>query len=101
MTALLILVMIAVPSACFAWLLRGLDPLGRAMVGVAAALCLLILVPQTMLIVRAWSPTGGLVAVGAICLLLAAAAWWRRPAAGAEAAEPVARHEDEDWIFDE
>ncbi|WP_460301443.1 hypothetical protein [Actinocorallia aurea] len=94
--------MIAVPAVCFAWLLRGLDPLGRAMVGVAASLCLLVLVPQTMIIVRAWSPVGGLAVVAGICAFLAAAAWLRRPSTGAEAAAvPAARADDEDWIFDE
>ncbi|WP_148085868.1 hypothetical protein [Actinocorallia herbida] len=93
--------MIAVPAACFAWLLRGLDPLGRATAGVAASLCLLILVPQTMIIVRAWSPVGGLAVVAGICALVATAAWLRRPSAGAEAAVPAARQDDEDWIFDE
>lgn len=100
MTALLILVVIAVPAVCFAWVLRGLDPLGRAMVGVAASLCLLILVAQTMIIARAWSPGGGLAVVAGVCALLALVAWRRRPAPEVETAQTT-RHEDEDWIFDE
>ncbi|MCD0448263.1 hypothetical protein LO762_03495 [Actinocorallia sp. API 0066] len=100
MTALLILVMIAVPAACFAWVLRGLDPLGRATAGVAGSLSLLILVAQTMIVVRVWSPGGGLAVVAAVCVLLLLVGWRRRPVPEHEVAR-AAKQEDEDWIFDE
>lgn len=100
MSALLILVMIAVPAVCFAWMLPGLDALGRAMVGLASSLCLLVLVAQGMIILRVWSPLGGLVAVALVCGIAVPIARRRR---GADAVVPAQgrAHDDEDWIFDE
>ncbi|WP_157963635.1 hypothetical protein [Actinocorallia populi] len=103
MNALLIPLMLAVPALCIAWLLPGLDPLGRAMVGAAGSLSLFLLTAQTMLVLEMWSPAGGAAAVGAFCLVMAAVRLLRgggRPAA-APAAREHADAEDEDWLFDE
>ncbi|GAA3197858.1 hypothetical protein [Actinocorallia longicatena] len=101
MNAILILFMIAVPAACFAWMLPGLDPLGRATAGVAASLCLLTLVVQVMIIFKAWSPVGGAVAVAVVSLAAALLAWRRRPIHRAEAEAAAKAEEDEDWLFAE
>ncbi|GAB3653327.1 hypothetical protein GCM10027589_11410 [Actinocorallia lasiicapitis] len=101
MTAILILFMIAVPAVCFAWLLPGLDPLGRATAGVAASLCLLTLTAQAMIIFKAWSPMGGAIAVGLVSLAAAGVAWRRRPVHEAEVEAASRGDEDEDWLFAE
>ena len=103
MNALLIPLMLVVPALCIAWLLPGLDPLGRAMVGAAGSLSLFLLTAQTMLVFQVWSPAGGAAAVGAACLLMAVVRLVRgtgRPAV-APAAREQADAEDEDWLFDE
>ncbi len=100
MNALLIPLMFALPAWCIAWLLPGLDPLGRATVGVAGSLCLFLLTAQTMLVLKVWSPLGGTAAVGALCLVMVVLALVRR--ARRPVVVPAAReHEDEDWLFDE
>ncbi len=103
MNALLIPLMLVVPALCIAWLLPGLDPLGRATVGAAGSLSLFLLTAQTMLVFEMWSPVGGAVAVGAFCLLMAGVRLAR--GTGRPAAVPAAREhidvEDEDWLFDE
>lgn len=101
MNALLIPLMFAVPALCIAWLLPGLDPLGRATVGAAGSLSLFLLTAQTMLVLRVWSPAGGAAAVGAICLVMAVFGLVRRSRRPAAAVPAPREQDDEEWLFDE
>ena len=55
--------LLAAPAAAVAALLRGLDPFGRALASLAAAVVTNMLVAQGMLAVHRWSVRGGVVAV--------------------------------------
>jgi hypothetical protein len=57
--------LLAAPAAAVAVLLRGLDPFGRALVSLAAAVVVDMLIAQGMLAVHRWSPRGGVVVVAA------------------------------------
>jgi len=100
-SAFLLVPLLVVPALCFALVLPGLDPLGRSMVGAAGSLCLLTLVAQLMIIFHVWSPVGGAVVVGLICVAMLVAAFLRRPAHQAAVAAAAHAHENEDWLFDE
>ncbi|MFI0981570.1 hypothetical protein ACH4SP_31750 [Streptomyces sp. NPDC021093] len=62
--------MVVAPGAAVATWLRGLDPLGRTVASVAAALALNLLVAQAMLAMHLWSVRGGIAAVAGISALL-------------------------------
>jgi hypothetical protein len=55
--------LLAAPAAAMAALLRGLDPFGRALTSLAAAVVVDMLIAQGMLAVHRWSVRGGVVAV--------------------------------------
>jgi hypothetical protein len=96
----LILALLAVPGLAWWTLLRGLDPVGRLVVAVAAALVVVAGTAQVMLMAGAWSPTGGLVAVLVVSAALVAVA--RRPGRARTPSRPVpaARPEDDEWIYE-
>jgi lysylphosphatidylglycerol synthetase-like protein (DUF2156 family) len=71
--------MVVAPAAAMAGRLRGLEPAGRAVVAVAAALALNLLVAQAMLALHLWSVRGGIVAVAGISVLLLLLSRVRRP----------------------
>jgi hypothetical protein len=100
-TAFLLVPMLVIPAVCFGLVLPGLDPLGRAMVGAAGSLCLLTLVAQLMIIFHVWSPLGGSIVVGLICVGMLVAARLHRPAHQAAVVAAANAHENEDWLFDE
>ncbi|MER5945902.1 hypothetical protein ABT127_07555 [Streptomyces sp. NPDC001904] len=58
--------LLAAPGSAFAAALRGLDPGARFLVSGAGAVCVVVLVAQTMLATHHWSADGGVVAVGAL-----------------------------------
>ncbi|MGW3953859.1 hypothetical protein ACWEKM_23730 [Streptomyces sp. NPDC004752] len=62
--------LLAAPAAAIATALRGLDPFGRLLASLAGAVVVDMLVAQGMLTVHRWSPSGGIVAVAALSLLL-------------------------------
>lgn len=101
MSALLLLLVLLLPAASFAYLLHGLVPLGRAMAGVAASICLLTLIAQFMLIFNLWSPLGGLILTALISAGIAVLAHLRRPIHVAEVEAAAKAGEDEDWLFAE
>ncbi len=101
MNALLIPVLLVVPALCIAWLLPGLDPLGRATVGAAGSLCLFLLTAQAMLVLRMWSPPGGAAAVGVICLAMVGFGLRRKSQPPAAVPAAAREQDDEDWLFDE
>ncbi|MFE6485237.1 hypothetical protein ACFVGN_20165 [Streptomyces sp. NPDC057757] len=61
--------LLAAPAMAVAAALRGLEPFGRLLVSVAAAVAVNMLVAQGMLALHQWSTTGGIVAVTAISTL--------------------------------
>ncbi|GAA1530617.1 hypothetical protein GCM10009678_10950 [Actinomadura kijaniata] len=119
MKLLLALLLLVVPGTAFWSLLRGLDPVGRLVVSIAAGIVLIAATAQTMLILGTWSLHGGLVALGALSALLALsgrvhrrrqpppAALPPRPVpAGANVTRqdlrlPRKEEEDDDWLFKE
>ncbi|MFD3516553.1 hypothetical protein [Streptomyces sp. NPDC058657] len=62
--------LVAAPGAAVAVWLRALDPLGRVVVSLAAALALNLLLAQAMLALHLWSVRGGIAAVAAVSVLL-------------------------------
>ncbi|GGX50069.1 hypothetical protein [Streptomyces fructofermentans] len=63
--------LLAAPGASVAVALRGLEPFGRTVASLAAAVAVNLLVAQGMLAVHRWSLRGGIVAVAALsCLVL-------------------------------
>ncbi|QFR97566.1 hypothetical protein GBW32_06810 [Streptomyces tsukubensis] len=63
--------LVAAPGGAVLHALRGLDPWGRVVASLAAALAVNMLVAQAMLALRLWSVPGGVVAVGVVsCLIL-------------------------------
>lgn len=70
--------LLAAPAAAVAALLRGLDPFGRALTSLAAAVVLDMLVAQGMLAVHRWSVHGGVVAVTVFSSAVFAAVFVRR-----------------------
>jgi hypothetical protein len=72
---LILLFLLVAPAACFAALLPRLDPAARIVVSATAGIVILTLVAEVMLAVSRWSPTGGLVAVAAICAVLLGVSW--------------------------
>lgn len=101
MSAFLLVLLLVIPAVCFGLVLPGLDPLGRAMAGAAGSLCLLTLVAQLMIIFHVWSPLGGSIVVGLICVAMLVAAFRHRPAHQAAVLAAANAHENEDWLFDE
>lgn len=75
--------LVAAPATAVAVPLRGLDPLARIVLAVAAAVVVNALVAEVMLITGSWSPPGGVAAVSVISAVL-----WLAP--GARPARPVA-----------
>jgi hypothetical protein len=71
--ALTLVFVLLTPAVCVAALLRGLDPLARAIVAGTASVALAGAVAETMLVTSGWSPTGGIVATAIVCAALAAA----------------------------
>ncbi|NEC89180.1 hypothetical protein [Streptomyces sp. SID12501] len=62
--------LLAAPAAAVGAALRGLEPLGRIVTSVAAAVALDLLVAQGMLATHRWSVRGGVVAVTVISALI-------------------------------
>lgn len=62
--------LLAAPATALAALLRGLEPLGRALAAIIGAIVIDMLVAQTMLAVHRWSITGGIITVAVISLVL-------------------------------
>ncbi|MFF5015987.1 hypothetical protein [Streptomyces sp. NPDC001165] len=62
--------LLAAPAVAIGAALRGLDPFGRALTGLAGSVVLDMLVAQGMLAVHRWSVRGGVVAVTALSVLL-------------------------------
>ncbi|MEW2356188.1 hypothetical protein [Spirillospora sp. NPDC029432] len=121
MTVALMLLLFAVPGAAFWTLVRGLDPVGRLVVAAAASIVTVAGTAQVMLMLGAWSPGTGLLAVLALSLAVAAAGLLHRPrrppapltladvprrppAQGAATTRrdlPLPRHDEEgdDWLY--
>jgi hypothetical protein len=62
--------LLAAPGVAVAAALRGLEPFGRTVASLAAAVALNILVAQGMLAVHRWSVRGGIAAVAALSSLI-------------------------------
>ncbi|MGP4045689.1 hypothetical protein [Streptomyces sp. 2A115] len=62
--------LLAAPSAAVATALRGLEPFGRTVASLAAAVAVNFLVAQGMLAVHRWSVRGGIAAVAALSTLI-------------------------------
>jgi hypothetical protein len=101
---LTLLFLLFTPAACVALLLTALEPLARIVVAGAAALVLAASVAEVMLVASAWSPRGGVVAVGVVCAMLAVTSGVRRrraDSAGEDAPGSSAPDDDEDaWAFE-
>jgi hypothetical protein len=101
---LTLLFLLFTPAACVALMLTALEPLARVVVAGAAALVLAASVAEVMLVVSAWSPRGGVVAVGVVCAMLAVTSGVRRhraDSAGEDAPGSSAPDDDEDaWAFE-
>ncbi|WP_260867766.1 hypothetical protein [Streptomyces sp. SAJ15] len=67
---LTLLFLVVAPASAVAAALRGIDPLGRAVLAVAGAIAIDVLIAQAMLSLHLWSPRGGVVAVGVLSLLI-------------------------------
>ncbi|MEV7202991.1 hypothetical protein [Streptomyces griseoluteus] len=78
--------LLAAPALAIAVALRGLDPFGRLIAGLAGAVALDMLVAQVMLTVHRWSVTGGIVAVTVLSLLILLATRVRQGARSREGA---------------
>ncbi|MFB4316965.1 hypothetical protein [Actinomadura sp. 21ATH] len=79
MTVPLMLLLFAVPGAAFWTLVRGLDPVGRLVVAAAASIVTVAGTAQVMLMLGAWSPGKGLLAVLALSLVVAVPGLLHRP----------------------
>ncbi|RFU38540.1 hypothetical protein DZF91_27150 [Actinomadura logoneensis] len=90
MSLVLALLLFAAPAAGWWLLLSGLDPLGRLVVASGGAFAVLAGTAQVMLMADAWSPLGGVLAVGALSAVLAVLGRVRRPPreGGAASAPP-------------
>jgi hypothetical protein len=105
------------PAVCFAQLVRGIDPVARAVVSIAAGITLVGLVAEVMLTAEWWTPRGGLVAVGVLCLVMLGLALTRRPSAPrrpkpppgpppepavavSEKPRPAPLVDEDDWIYE-
>ncbi|MCW2946745.1 MAG: hypothetical protein JWR24_3462 [Actinoallomurus sp.] len=101
---LTLLFLLFTPAACVALLLTALEPLARTVVAGAATLALATSVAEVMLVASAWSPRGGVVAVGVVCAMLAVTSGIRRrraDSAGEDAPGSSAPDDDEDaWAFE-
>jgi hypothetical protein len=62
--------LLAAPGTAVAAALRGLEPFGRTLASVAAAIAVNLLVAQGMLAVHRWSVRGGIVTVAALSSLI-------------------------------
>ncbi|MQY03195.1 hypothetical protein [Actinomadura macrotermitis] len=117
MTLLLALLLFAAPGAACWILVRALDPVGRLVVAAAGSVVLVAGTAQAMLMLGAWSPGTGLVAVLGLSAALAALGYAHRrrnpaeepaeaaagpaPANVTRADIPVRRREDDDdeWLY--
>jgi hypothetical protein len=105
------------PAVCFAQLIRGIDPVARAVVSIAAGITMVGLVAEVMLTAEWWTPRGGLITVGVLCVAMLALALARRPKAterpkrppsplpepaGAvrEKSPPAPVIDEDDWIYE-
>jgi hypothetical protein len=105
------------PAVCFAQLVRGIDPLARAVVAIAAGITLVGLVAEVMLTAEWWTPRGGLITVGVLCLVILGLAMARRPSAPGrpkpppgpppdpavavrEKSRPAPVMDEDDWIYE-
>jgi hypothetical protein len=70
--------LIAAPAVAVAAGLPGLDPLSRSVAAVTGAAVVDVLTAQAMLALRIWSVRGGVLAIGALSLLLFLLACVRR-----------------------
>jgi hypothetical protein len=70
----LVLVLFALPIA-IGGLLRGFDPLVRAVLAVSSSLVFLTLTATLMAVSGFWSPTGGLLAVAGLTVVCLMAQW--------------------------
>ena len=77
MTVVLLLLLFGAPGYTFWRLVPGVDPIGRLVVASVASPVVVSGVAMVMLILGAWSPLGGFLAVLAISGLLAFAARYR------------------------
>lgn len=62
--------LLAAPGAAVATALRGLEPFGRIVASLSAAVAVNLLVAQGMLAVHQWSARGGIAAVAALSSLI-------------------------------
>jgi hypothetical protein len=62
--------LVVAPAAAFASVLRGVDPLSRAVVAIGAAVVVDVLVAQGMLALHLWSIRGGVGVVAAVSAAL-------------------------------
>jgi hypothetical protein len=103
------------PAVCFAQLIPGLDPLARAAISLVAGITLAGLVAEVMLTAEWWTPRGGLITVGVLCLGLLGLALTRRAGTPVPAAEqpeqpeparlvrdekPAPKIDEDDWIYE-
>ncbi|MBO2450520.1 hypothetical protein J4573_25685 [Actinomadura barringtoniae] len=115
MTIVLALLLFAVPGAAFWSLMRGLDPVGRLVVAVAAAIVVVAGTAQIMLMAGAWSPGTGLTVVVVLSALVAALARVHKrrqpppppppppPPAGVTRTDirlPRRDEDEEDWLYE-
>jgi hypothetical protein len=62
--------LVVAPAAALASVLRGIDPLSRAVVAIGAAMVVDVLVAQGMLALHLWSIRGGVGVVAAVSAVL-------------------------------
>ncbi|MEW2523871.1 hypothetical protein [Streptomyces sp. NPDC047071] len=70
--------LVAAPAAALSPWLRGLDPWGRVLASVSAAVVVDLLVAQAMLALHVWSVRGGVAAVAGISSVIFLSALARR-----------------------
>lgn len=86
------LLLLAAPAPAVALPLSRLDPLGRVVAGLGAAIAVDTLVAEAMVTTRMWSPRGGAIAVGVLSVVLLLVLT-RRPGGRVPAADADLREE--------
>jgi hypothetical protein len=98
--ALTLVFLLFTPALCLALLLPSMDLAGKAIVGGTLSVTLLVSTAEVMLAASAWSPTGGVLAVAAVCGLLALAAGVRHRRRAPEKAPVPEKPDDDAWAFE-
>jgi hypothetical protein len=88
-TLFTLLFLMVTPVVCVAQLLPGLDPAARAVISIAGGVSLITIVAEVMLAAKWWTPRGGVITVGVLCVALLGIAFTRRARPPASAARPA------------